>query len=463
MSIFSSRRSELDRTIGDFQSETQEIEGRADPAGRRITLYLTSAMLVTLVAWASVAKIDKVVAARGKLVSTAPAIMLQPLDTAIIRTIQVKPGETVKAGQVLATLDATFTQADLGQLTGQLNTLSAQIERLESELAGKPFQPKGAAQEVVMQASLWQSRDAQYRAQLQSFDERVSRLTQSLVSRKRERELLASRLSNIVQVEEMRRELQRAQVGSRLQVLAANAERLEVERNLSMLTNQAQELQHELDDTKAQREAFAQKWRNDIGQELVQRRTERANVSEQVSKARKREELVTLTAPVDAMVLEVTPLSVTSIVKQAEPVIKLAPLNAPLEVQADIDGSEIGFVREGDPVFLKLDAYNFFEHGSALGVVRVISDDSFSTRTEGARSASGANALTQQQGVLSSGGLVYRARIELTNTTLRNVPESFRLMPGLPLTAEIKVGTRTIMSYLLRPLLSTLGEGMREP
>jgi multidrug resistance efflux pump len=132
----------------------------------------------------------------------------------------------------------------------------------------------------------------------------------------------------------------------------------------------------------------------------------------------------------------------------------LVPLDAPLEVNVSIPASEIGFVREGDPVQIKLDAYDYQRHGSAEGVVRSISRDSFSARED---------ISTQSNKNDNLSGLTYRARIEMTKIDLRNVPSDFRLVPGLPLVADIKVGERSVMSYFLRPILQGINESMREP
>ena len=102
-----------------------------------------------------------------------------------------------------------------------------------------------------------------------------------------------------------------------------------------------------------------------------------------------------------------------------------------------------------DRVQVKLDAYTYQEHGMAEGVVKVISSDAF---TE-----------SQQRTPDAPLGAFYRTRITLTGLSLRNVPDNFRLIAGMPLNAEIKVGTRSVISYFMRPILRGLNESMREP
>ena len=134
-------------------------------------------------------------------------------------------------------------------------------------------------------------------------------------------------------------------------------------------------------------------------------------------------------------------------VEQAQPIYTLMPLNAKLEVEAEIAGIDQGFVKPGDQVQVKLDAYRYVEHGMARGVVKTISEDSFTRRED------------QSQAPRP----FFRARIELTEVKLRDVPSDFRLVPGMPLTSDIVVGERTIMAYLVEKALKNGSEGMREP
>ncbi len=460
------RDDEVSHVINDFQSDTAEIENQREPAILRSTLYVVTALIIATITWASLTKIDRVVAARGKLVSTQTPITLQPIETSILKSVLVKPGDVVRAGQVLATLDPTFTESDVGQLAVRMQMLDAQIARIEAELAGKQYEPSASlSPEVALaQSGLWRSRQAHFQSQTQSYDERIARATAQVASNRRQAQFFTDQLKSYREIENIRGTLAANQTGSKLNALAATAGRLEVERNLSAANANAEEAQHELDDLKAQRAAFVGQWMSETTQTLLQQRTERDALGEQMQKAKKRQEMVTLLAPVDAVVLEVASRSVNSVLREAEPLFTLVPLNAPVEVMAQIDGSEIGFVREGDTVRVKFDSYNFLEHGMAEGTVLSISEDSFTGRADQGSGQHAVGNIDPNGGVPRTGsGLYYRARIKLTKMDLRNVPENLQLLPGLPLVADIKVGERTIISYFLRPLMGGMRESMREP
>ena len=135
------------------------------------------------------------------------------------------------------------------------------------------------------------------------------------------------------------------------------------------------------------------------------------------------------------------------------------PSDAPLEVEANIAGSEDGYVHVGDPVAIKFDTFPFTQYGMAYGTVRIISADSFSAQDD-QRNPTGALPMPAQ----SSGSQpYYRARIAIDRVALHDMPAGFHLMPGMPVTADIKVGKRTVLQYLLERVLPVTQEGMREP
>ena len=162
-----------------------------------------------------------------------------------------------------------------------------------------------------------------------------------------------------------------------------------------------------------------------------------------------------MTAPRDAIVLSVAKISVGSVVTSAEPLIQLVPLDAPLSVEADISGIDSGYVRPGDEVTVKFDTLPFLQYGSARGAVRMISADSFSPE---ATPQEGGSILPNRPHTL-----YYKGYISLDEQMLHDTPPGFRLMPGMPLTADVKVGTRSVLAYFIAKILPVAYDSMREP
>jgi len=433
--------------IGAFQKDTEAIQNAPDPFLARITLHLLALFVIGAITWASLSYLDKIVASQGKIVSTEANVMVQPLEMAAIKQVLVHAGDVVHQGQVLATLDPTFTQADVLQLESRLANADAQIARLEAEHDGKTYVPTADRYGYsTLQQALWRERQAQYKSQMESYEEKLARLQSNVTKYEMDRVHLNERLKVVREIENMRSSLLATQVGSKLNLLQATSDRIDIERNLVLNQNELQGNRHDLQALLAERDVFIQQWNGKIIEELTTQSNEREALREQLTKARKRQSLVQLDAPTDAIVLEVSPKAAPgSIAKEAEPLFTLVPVGAPLEVEANIDARDLAFVQVGDKVRVKLDAYPYMQHGSLEGEVATISEDSFSNKENG------------------NGGLFYRARIKLVTTMLDNVPSNFRLIPGMPLTADIKVGERRIITYFLRPILRGFDESLREP
>jgi HlyD family secretion protein len=435
--------------LAEFQPDAIEIEERPPPRLARTTFYAMAALIVCGIGWASVSEVDQIVVAKGKLVNTAPNLLVQPLETSVIRTIDVAVGQTVRAGDVLATLDPTFAQADAGLLRARLADLTAQIQRLEAEITGDAFVlGQSPGREVVMQAAIFQQRKAHVEAELRNHDARIGVIEANMATAVNDQKALADRMAVLREIENMRASLFVSQTGSKLNLLEARHSRLTIESDLGHLRSRIAEIGRELEQARSERQAFIEGFRRTSIEELGKLNGERAGVVEELNKAEMRRRMVVLTAPADAIVLDVAQRSIGSVIQQAEPMVTLVPLDVPLEVEALIETKDIGHVAVDQAVRIKLDALPFQKHGTIPGTVRTISEDAF----------------TQQEGQNGSATLhVYRARVKPGDGELRETPQTFHLMPGMTLVAEIKVGRRSVLSYLIYPLLRGIDESIREP
>jgi hemolysin D len=441
-----------DREIRVFQSETAEILSGREPVHAHLTMLVLAGLFVSLLVVALTMRVDRVISsASADMVTVEPTVVLGALDQSIIKSIDVGEGQIVKQGDVLATLDPTFTRADVGALRSQVASLNAEIARCQAELAQKPFdmpltQDAVANSFITLQRQYFSQRKAQYDAQLKSYDDQIAQLKATIAKYQADAARYGDRAKISQQIEQMRATLAAAQVGSRLNLLTATDQKLEIERALEFDQNATTEAQHQLQATIATRDAYSQQWFGQISQELVAAQGNRDAANEQLTKANKHEELVRLEAPENSMVLRIAKLSPLSVLNAGDPLIYLAPLKSPLEAELHIAARDIGFIRVGDMTTIKLDPFNFVEHGTAEGKVRSISEGAFTTDENG-------------QPVEA----YYKVRVQLDPVKLHNVPENFRLVPGMTLTGDIHIGDRPLFMYLMSGLIRGVGQAMREP
>jgi hemolysin D len=440
-----------------FESATAEVIAQQHPWVKRSVLYVLAAMIIALVALVSFAHLDRVVTATGRLVPVSGALTVQPLDKGIITKILVSVGDTVKKGQVLAKLDATFVNADLTEVEKKVASLSPQKRRIEAEEAGEPFRADLAQPYDLIQDTIFKKRASELQAGVQDFDQRINSTEADVVGFRQDLADYESRLKIARETEDMNAKLAADGIISHLTMIGIQDQRIELERKLGEIKNKLLATEHTLESLKQEREVYIQRWHNDNLNNLVLVSNELEQAEGDLAKARKHSVLTDLVAPMDAVVLKVPKLSTGAVTTDAEPLFSLMPSDAPLEADVSIDAKDSGFVKVGDPVRIKLETYRYLEHGMAGGVVKTISQDSFTEM-------SSQDAVTRELGSSNTSRSPYfDARITITAMDLHDVPRPVRLVPGMTLTADIVVGRRTIIWYLIGGALRSGSEAMREP
>ena len=443
--------------ILEYQSPSTAIVNAPVPRIARGMTWMVASMVAACGIAMAVIQVDKVVTAQGKVVSRTPTIVVQPLETAIVRSIEVREGEAVRAGQILARLDPTFAAADLEALKTQVAAFSAMVARQQSEMENRPFAYVGSDPHLALQAAIFAQRDAEYNFKLEGYRQKADSLSAQVARSRSDVAGYKDRLNVAQNLERMRMELDRLGVGSKINTLSAMDTRAEMQRNLESVEQVGNGAQRDLAALIAERNGYIQSWHADVAEKLAEAAAKLSDARESFNKAQLRRQLVELRAEQDGIVLTMARVSIGSVLTAGQQFISLVPANAPLEVEVNIPGAEDGYVHVGDAVAVKFDTFPYSIYGMAHGVVRVVSPDSFSSQDE-QRNPTGAVPMAPQQG-----GVWYRSRISLDRIELHDTPAGFRLNPGMPVTADVLVGKRTVLSYLMGRAIPLVKEGMREP
>jgi HlyD family secretion protein len=441
----------------DAKPDLDDIFAEHPPRLVRDTHYGVAAIIVVLIVIASYVNIDIIVSASGRLIADAPTIVLQPMTLSVIRDIKVKPGDVVHKGDILATLDPTFTQADQGALQAQRASLAAQIGRLEAELDDAPIHLEASSPDAILQLTLYHQRQSEYRQRLRAFDEDEQRYKSTIVATALNSASLAQQIDIARQMETMHQTLFKKQIEAKSTYLDATVARMRAERDQQDAEIHLNESRHFLLSRQAERQVFIDQWRSQLLDELVKARKEAKSVDESLVKAERMNDLVALKAPEDGFVLDVGKRSVGSVLQAAEPLITLVPTNAVLIADVMIASNDVGYTKPGDEVVIKVDAFPYQRHGFLNGRLRAIGEDSSGP----SGSATGSGPAGAAGGPPS--GAFHRSQVALTDTKLQALQPGSHLIPGMTVTAEIKVGSRSIISYFLYPIMRGLDESIREP
>lgn len=429
-----------------FQPDALAIELSRPPIMARVTLYTILLLIVTGGGWAAYSQVDRVVVATGKLITSQPLIVLQPLETAIVRRLDVRVGDRVSKGQVVAVLDPTVAEADLSSSLAELASVEAQIARIEAEIADEPMRPPpGIPVEVMaIETRILEDRRTEYRARLEVFDARKRKAQTEMASAREQQSFLERRQRNLTAIVEMREKLHEKEIGSRLSLLVAQNERLVIEQDLGNVRARQGAVAEEMAGIAAEHASFAKERRRQLGEQLVEAGRQRERLIGARTKSQQRRSIVTLQAPVDAIVLERARLSVGSVAQSASPLVTLVPAEATLEAEIEVPSKDIALVRSGDDVRLKLEAFPFQRYGTLLGKIKSVAPD--------------ATQKPPQEG----GTTVFKGLVKLSSERLDEATD-VRLSPGMVATAEISIGKRSVLSYFVYPIIRALDESIREP
>ncbi len=433
----------------------------AAPPRQRVVLWLMAALLAAAAATLAVAKVDIVVSANGRVVTSDSEIVIQPLETSVVRSVAVRMGEKVKAGQVLATLDPTFTGADEAELSAKLRHLKAARDRIEAELAGAVYDPLNPNPDERTQSDIFRKRRDEYAARIAASEGKAEEYKADLAAHKIQAEGLQQQIRLALQAEGIYQILVAKDLASKLKLIETEQRRVEAQSSLDTNFGEQQKLADEIAEANAERDAFVDEWKRKLAEDMVQTRGDFDTTAAQLSKARLRHEMAVLKAPRDATVLEVAARPEGAVVREAEPLIRMVPSDVPLVAEVEIDTRDVARVHIGDPVTVKFEALPWQQYGLAHGVLKTLTPDTIEDNS--ARETAEDMTAPGLKSQIRQSPIHYRARVALTEMKLRNLPQGFELRPGMRLVADIKIGRRSILHYVLNPLTRVIGESMREP
>ena len=406
----------------------------------RMWPFLGAALVAALVLVAAFTKLDIVVTATGRLATDAPPVILQPLGRAVLQDLLVKPGDIVVAGQIVARLDSTLTDADRAALQIERRSLAAQLARARSDIAGTVL--AGGDADQTLQAQVQLQRSGLAAAQRDQLAAAAKAVAQAIQTEREAEPGLLDRRAITLQIEAMRDTLARGQSGTQLQAMEARLARIDAETALNAHFARLEDLTQRLDQAKAALLAFDIDRKRQAAEAYATLAPKLAEVVEALTKADRLSALADLRAPRPGVVLSVAKGGPGSMIAEGEPVVVLVPTDVPLIAEIGVRSSEAGSIAMGDPVTIKIDAFPWRRNGMLQGRLQDVSHGSFTP--EGSTTA------------------LHAGRVTLSGA-LSNLPPGADVLPGMTLTAEIKTGTRSVLDYFLDPLMRGMTESLREP
>jgi membrane fusion protein, hemolysin D len=455
----------LSAAVLEFQSPSTIILEAPPKRLARNTIWIIAGLLLTALLIAEFMPMEMEVVAEGRVISRAPPVQIEPLATSIVKSIDVHVGQVIRAGQPLAELDPTQAEADLKTVLAQESALSAEVAEQRAEFEGRPYRPTDPGdRDQLLQTAIYAQRMAQLKYSLNNYDQQIASLAAQVQGAETQAAYFRNQLVLASQIEHMNMLLQQLNAGSQLTSLQSRQQRVQVQGQLAQSIATAEATAQTLEATRAQRDAFLQQWNAQLSAQLAANVTKLDAARQSISKARLMNRMVRLRAPQDAVVLQIaSAISSGSVVQSGQQFISLSPLHAPLEIETYIAGANQGFVQVGQPVTIKFATFPFVLFGSAKGTVRVVTSDSFTPQQLASQLMQLQTTPTMTPQNIPTSELYYASRVTIDSLHLRGLPSGFRIIPGMPVETDVRVGSQTIMQYMLERIVPVFGQGMKEP
>ena len=369
-------------------------------------VYLMLVGIAVAVAWASVAQVDIIAKANGRVVPDGREQVIASLEGGILRELLVKEGQQVTEGQALALLDPTRVEAQQAEGTARKLALQGTQARLQAEAAGRALEFASDLPEAIVDA------------ETESYDARQRALNEAVETNRRSAALL-------------QRELGMAETMS-AKGLMSEVEVMRVRRQLNDLQLQTQER--------------INRFRQDAVAELARVRTDLAMLEEQMVVRDDALRRTTLVSPVKGVVKSIKANTIGGVIGPGASIMELLPIGPRVLVEARIKPADIGFVKMGQDVQIKLSSYEYTIYGGLHGTVVSISPD----------------AMGDPDRAAMPEGTWYRAMVRADISTLSPAGDKpLAVLPGMTGQVEIRTGRRSVLGFLLRPLLKSQ-EAFRE-
>ena len=441
-----------DRTAQELQflpANLELVETPSHPAPRW-TMRVIVALGVLILLMVVFGKLDIVATAKGKLIPGERVKTVQPAITGVVRQILIRDGERVTQGQALLVLDTTQAAADAHKARSARIDAALSAERARALLAALKT-GRGPALAMVDGASQTQQEEAQRFAEglYREYADRLAVSRAELLKREAELATTQQQVAKLRATAPLARSeandyktLARDKYVAQHDYLGKEQAALEQEHELAAQQSHTRELTAGIAEQRATIEQATSQFSREQLDALNKATQQSAQNSDDETKAATRQGLLTLYAPVTGTVQQLSVHTIGGVVTTAQALMEVVPDDA-VEVEANVENKDVGFVNVGQDAIVKIDAFPYTRYGYLTGKVISVSNNA-------------APAKDRKQ------GLTFTTRVSLPTSQIRVNNKSINLTPGMEVTAEIRTGRRSVASYFLDPLVETVGESLRE-
>ncbi|MGB3071711.1 MAG: HlyD family type I secretion periplasmic adaptor subunit [Ottowia sp.] len=428
----------------DLAADAQWAVGQQQARGSRLLLWTSFFAVAALLVWASLGHIDEVVRGQGQVVPSRQVQIVQSLDGGIVEEILVRPGETVNAGQVLLRIDPTRYSASLGENKAESLALQAKAARLEALATGRPFLvpdelARAVPDAVSMERRTWESRTQELNTAVNIARDQLGQRQQELRATQAQQEQATGSCRLTTDELNVTRPLLKSGAVSEVELLRLQRDVVRFCGEAETARAQLGRIQAAISEAERKIRESELTIRNQASAELSETRTKLSTLAQGQRALADRVKLAEVRAPVRGTINNMLVNTVGGVVQPGKEILDIVPSDDTLLLEVQVSPRDIGFLHFGQDAEVKFTAYDFSIYGGLAGKVEQI----------------GANTVTDERG-----NTFYVVKVR---TDRSHVGDDTRpVIPGMQAEVHILTGRRTLMHYLLKPILRAKSNALVE-
>lgn len=443
----------------DFAPALLRIQDKPPAPLGRTVLKTLLVLLVLLLTWAVFGQLDIVAVAEGKLVPQTYLKIVQPAEQGVVKEILVKEGQAVKKGQVLMRMDAAVSEAEGKALFDGYHRHNLALRRIDAEMGGKPL-----AREINDPADMYAHVAAQYHANRRAYESALDE--QRSVLDKARQEMAAAQeikakleqvMPHYLKQEKAFDQLSKEGFAGKLMATDKQRERIEKEQDLKSQEFAIKSAQATIVQAQKRIVQITADYQRQLQTERAETSGQFEKIRQEFAKQQHRHEFLELKAAQDGFIKDLATHTAGTVVSPGTILMTLVPQEEPLQAEVWVSNEDIGFIRPSQEVKVKLSAFTFQKYGMIDGVVEQVSADASDAQGQGKQQEQDSSSRSKSGMALS-----YKTLVALKSQKLVADGQSHKLTPGMQVSAEIKLGTRSVLEYLFSPVSKAFHEAGRE-
>jgi adhesin transport system membrane fusion protein len=439
-------------SLGRRKQDTEfmpEVEGAIledSPWMSRITIWVVCACLITAVLWAHFAVLEEVTTGEGKAIPSSKIQVIQNLEGGIVSEIFVREGQLVNKDDVLLRLDDTRFLSNKGETEADRLALIARIERLTAEAEGRPIAmpeeiTRTAAQLAEDELALYRSRQQRLHSEQRTLGEQLLQKTQELAEFRSKAQQYRSSLALIQQELNMSQPLVAAGAISQVEILRLRRSAVDVRGSLDATTLAIPRAEAAVNEIKSKIEESELGFRSEAFNELNDARTELKKITATSSAIQDRVSRTTVVSPVNGIIKQLKINTIGGVVQPGSDMLEIVPLEDNLLIEAKVRPQDVAFLHPGQKAMVKFSAYDYTIYGGMKANLELISADTI---------------------VDKDGRSFYLIQVRTDKNHLGSDEHPLLIIPGMVATVDIITGEKSVLDYLLKPVLKARAEALRE-